>query len=84
MGPCQILEGMKDYIATHFGTQKDCARELGVTPATVQNWIKKNPRGILKHGPEIVAKKNTTWLQLQGEVMYREHELRDLVPIRET
>jgi predicted transcriptional regulator len=74
---------MKEYIKEHFGSQVNCARELGVTPATVQNWVKKNPRGILKYGPEIVASKNTTWLQLEGEVMYRIHEIEELEPIRE-
>jgi hypothetical protein len=49
----------------------------------VQNWVKKNPRGILKYGPEIIATKDTTWLQLEGEVMYRIHEIEELEPIRE-
>ena len=67
---------------TLYGSQKACAEELGVTTATVQNWIKKNPRGILRHAPEIIRYKNTTFTQLMGEVMFREYELTELEPIR--
>jgi len=75
---------MRDYIKKHFGSQKQCAEELGVTEQTVTNWMKRNPRGILKHAVEIVETKNTTYLQLHGEVEYREHELKVLEPTRET
>ena len=74
---------MKEFIKKHYGTQKKCAAELGVTEQTVGNWIRKNPRGILKHAPEIVANKDITFLQLNGEVEWREHELKELLPIRE-
>jgi DNA-binding transcriptional regulator YdaS (Cro superfamily) len=73
---------MKAYLKTLYGSQKACAEELGVTTATVQNWIKKNPRGILRHAPEIIRYKNTTFTQLMGEVMFREYELTELEPIR--
>lgn len=73
---------MKAYLKTLYGSQKACAEELGVTTATVQNWIKKNPRGILRHAPEIIKYKNTTFTQLMGEVMFREYELEELEPIR--
>lgn len=84
MGPHQIHEGVKDYIRKHFGSQKQCAQELGVSEKTVGNWMKHNPSGILKHARQIVETKNTTYLQLHGEVEYREHELEELEPIRET
>ena len=71
---------MKSYIRTHFGTIVKCADELGVTTQTVQNWIQRNPRGILKHAPEIIATKDTTYIQLEGEVLYREHEINELEP----
>jgi predicted transcriptional regulator len=74
---------MRDFIKKHYGSQKQCAAELGVTEQTVGNWVKRNPRGILKHSKEIVKNKNTTYLQLHGEVEYREHELEVLNPIRE-
>jgi glutamine synthetase len=49
----------------------------------VGNWLRRNPRGILKHARQIVEDKNTTYLQLHGEVEFREHELKVLNPIRE-
>lgn len=75
---------MKAYLKTLYGSQKACAEELGVTTATVQNWIKKNPRGILRHAPEIIRYKNTTFTQLMGEVMFREYELEELEPMKNT
>ena len=75
---------MKDFIKKHYGTQKECAAQLGVTQQTVTNWVRSNPRGILKHAKKIVDEKNTTYLQLHGEVEYREHELRELEPTRDT
>jgi predicted transcriptional regulator len=74
---------MRDFIKKHYGSQKQCAAELGVTEQTVGNWVKRNPRGILKHAKKIVNNKNTTYLQLHGEVEFREHELEVLEPIRE-
>jgi predicted transcriptional regulator len=74
---------MRDFIKKHYGSQKKCAQELGVTEQTVGNWLRRNPRGILKHARQIVEDKNTTYLQLHGEVEYREHELKVLNPIRE-
>ena len=66
---------MKSFITKHFGTCSACAEELGVTKMTVNNWINKNPRGMLKHAPEIVSTKNTTWTQLSGEVLFQEELL---------
>ncbi len=73
---------MKEYITNLDGTQKACADELGVTTATVQNWINKNPRAILVHSPEIVKAKDTTFTQLVSEVLYREYEINELEHIR--
>lgn len=75
---------MKAFIKKHFGTLKACSEELGVTQVTVQNWIKKNPRGILRFSPEIIADKDTTFIQLAGEVLHREHEINVLEPTKET
>jgi len=74
---------MRDFIKKHYGTQKEFAAQLGVTEQTVGNWLRYNPRGILKHAKQIVEEKNTTYLQLHGEVEFREHELKVLNPIRE-
>ena len=71
---------MKSFILKHFGSGSSCAEELGVTKMTVNNWINKNPRGILKHAPEIVATKNTTWTQLSGEVLFQEEILNKTYP----
>lgn len=84
MGFVQMDESMKSYIHKHFGTIVQCADELGVTTQTVQNWIQRNPRGILKHAPEIIAQKDTTYLQLEGEVLYREHEITVLEPTKDS
>jgi len=65
----------KKFIKKHYGTQANCAKELGVTTMTVYHWQTSNPRGMLKHAPEIVNKCNTTWTQLAGEVLHREEEL---------
>ena len=68
-------ENLSSFLRKHYGTLTDCAKELGVTQRTVQNWISTNPRGLLKHAPEIVAQKNITWTQLGGEVLYHEEKL---------
>ena len=48
----------KEFIGKHYGTQTRMAKELGITTATINGWIKRNPRGILKYAPEIVKDKN--------------------------
>ena len=68
---------MKEFIKKHWGSQVACAEHLGVTTATVQNWIKKNPRGMLRFGHEIVRDKDVTFVQLNGEVYFRECELQE-------
>jgi predicted transcriptional regulator len=75
---------MRDFIRKQFGTITGCAEELGVTTVTVRNWINKNPRGILKHSPEIIRDKDVTFIQLAGEVLHREHILRDIEPTANT
>ncbi len=75
---------MKGYLIKHFGSLDKCADELGVTVVTVRNWIRTNPRGILKHAPEIIATKDTTYLQLQGEVMVRQEEIEKIEPTAHT
>jgi|TARA_R100000951_G_scaffold108169_1_gene104158 predicted transcriptional regulator len=65
----------KEFIGKHYGTQTRMANSLGVTPETVRSWIVKNPRGILKHTPEIVKEKNITASQVVWEVMHHERYL---------
>jgi hypothetical protein len=66
---------LKKFIFKKFGSSIKCARALEISPQTVLNWHTKNPRAMLKHAPEIVAKCDTTWTQLAGEVLAREEEL---------
>lgn len=65
------------FIRKHFGSVEGCSSELNVTSQTVYNWCSKNPRGMLKHAPEIVHTKDITWTQLSGEVLYHEDYLID-------
>lgn len=67
----------EEFIDKHWGGPAPCARELGVTRQTVVNWMTKNPRGMLKFAPEIVARHNLTWTQLSGEVLYAEGMLKE-------
>ena len=70
-----IKNDLKKFIKKHYGTQANCARQLGVTTMSVHNWHTRNPRGMLKFAPEIVSQVNTTWTQLSAEVLARESEL---------
>ena len=65
----------KEFIGTHYGTQTRMAKELGITTATINGWIKRNPRGILKYAPEIIKDKNVTASQIVWEVMHHERIL---------
>tara|TARA_R110002012_G_scaffold197522_2_gene366067 strand:+ start:129 stop:359 length:231 start_codon:yes stop_codon:yes gene_type:complete len=71
----QNTNDLKKFISKKFGTQKNCAEQLGVTTMTVFSWHTRNPRAMLKHAPEIVNLVDTTWTQLAGEVLMREEEL---------
>ena len=64
------------FIRKQFGSVDECSEELGVTSQTVYNWINKKPRGMLKFAPEIVHKKDVTWTQLSGEVLFHEDVLK--------
>ncbi len=70
------MDNLKHYIRKHYGTQKKCAAELGVTSNTVTNWIHRNPTGMLKHMQKIVGEKNTTPTELMSEVYFHEGEIK--------
>lgn len=72
--PSELTE-LSQYIKKHYGTQSNMARELSVNSATVRNWLRANPRGLLKHMPEIISQKDTTCAELLSEVLYHEHLL---------
>jgi hypothetical protein len=63
---------MKDFIKKHYGTQLKMSKQLGISNQTVTNWIKTNPRGMLKYIPEIVIHSYTTERQIVWEVMLQE------------
>lgn len=71
------INDLKKFIVKKYGSQKNCAEQLGVTQMTVLTWHTKNPRGMLKHAPEIVRQCDTTWTQLAAEVLSREEELKN-------
>lgn len=50
---------------------------LGVSNQTVTNWMKSNPRGMLKYIPEIVSIADTTERQIVWEVMHHERYLKE-------
>ena len=66
---------MKDFIKKHYGSNVKLADDLGISNQTVTNWIKSNPRGMLKYLPEIVSKVDTTERQVVWEVMLHEKEI---------
>ena len=66
---------MRQFIKKHYGTQLMMSKQLGVSNQTVTNWMKYNPRGMLKYIPEIVSKVDTTEREVVWEVMYQEKEL---------
>ena len=66
---------MKDFIKKHYGSNIKMAMDLGISNQTVTNWIKSNPRGMLKYLPEIVSKVDTTERQIVWEVMLHEKEI---------
>ena len=67
---------MKEFIQKHYGSNVNMAKELGITNQTVTNWLKSNPRGMLKYLPEIVQKINITERQLVWEVMFHEEMIK--------
>lgn len=68
---------LKEFIGRHYGTQTRMADSLGVTPETVRTWIVRNPRGILKHSPEIIKDRNVTASEIVWEVMHHERYLQE-------
>jgi len=45
---------LKAYIIKHFEGLDDCAKRLGVSRRTVENYIYSNPTGILKHSGQLM------------------------------
>lgn len=68
---------MRQFIKKHYGTQLRMSKQLGISNQTVTNWMKFNPRGMLKYIPEIVSNVDTTEREVVWEVMYHEKTMTD-------
>ena len=68
---------MRSFIKKHYGTQLRMSKQLGISNQTVTNWMKSNPRGMLKYIPEIVSKVDTTEREIVWEVMFHEKIITD-------
>lgn len=40
---------LRGIVATHYGTIREMAEDLGVTSATLANYLNQSPDGFLKH-----------------------------------
>ena len=70
------MTDFRKFLINHYGSIVNCSKELGVTRQTISNWQMINPRGILKFAPEIIRSKDVTWMQLSGEVLHHEEQLK--------
>lgn len=68
---------MKHYIKRLYGSQTNLAKALGVTDRTVRYWLAERPQAMLKHTSEIIRTSNTTQLELVGEVLHHEEQLKN-------
>lgn len=68
---------MRQFIKKHYGTQRKMSDELGISNQTITNWIKTNPRGVLRYLPEIVSNIDTTAMEVVWEVMHHERFLKE-------
>ena len=68
---------MRRFIKKHYGSQLSMSKKLGITNQTITNWMKTNPRGMLKYLPEIVSLADTTEREVVWEVMYHEKTITD-------
>ena len=70
------MSSIQKYIRRVYGTQQKCADALGVDVRTVYNWININSMPMLKHADKIVETADTTKLELVGEILFRDEELK--------
>tara|TARA_R110000824_G_scaffold182929_2_gene363934 strand:+ start:656 stop:865 length:210 start_codon:yes stop_codon:yes gene_type:complete len=68
---------MRQFIKKHYGSQLRMSEKLGISNQTITNWMKTNPRGMLKYIPEIVSTVDTTEREIVWEVMYHEKNIID-------
>jgi hypothetical protein len=72
------MNSLECFLTKHYGSVTMAAGHLKVSPQTITNWLKRNPRGLLKHMPTMVQQCNVTETQIMGEVLYHEEYLQSI------
>ena len=73
-----MMNSLECFLTKHYGSVTMAAGHLKVSPQTITNWLKRNPRGLLKHMPTMVQQCNVTETQIMGEVLYHEEYLQSM------
>ena len=73
-----MMNSLECFLTKHYGSVTMAAGNLKVSPQTITNWLKRNPRGLLKHMPTMVQQCNVTETQILGEVLYHEEYLQGI------
>ena len=73
-----IVTSMEAFLIKNYGSLTMAAGNLKVSTQTINNWLKRNPRGLLKHMPTMVQQCNVTETQIMGEVLYHEEYLQSM------
>jgi len=73
-----MTNSLECFLTKHYGSVTMAAGNLKVSPQTINNWLKRNPRGLLKHMPTMVQQCNVTETQIMGEVLYHEEYLQSI------
>jgi len=73
-----MMNSLERFLPKHYGSVTMAAGNLKVSPQTITNWLKRNPRGLLKHMPTMVQQCNVTETQIMGEVLYHEEYLQSI------
>ena len=73
-----MTNSLECFLTKHYGSLTMAAGHLKVSVQTINNWLKRNPRGLLKHMPTMVQQCNVTETQIMGEVLYHEEYLQSI------
>jgi hypothetical protein len=73
-----MMNSLECFLTKHYGSVTMAAGNLKVSPQTISNWLRRNPRGLLKHMPTMVQQCNVTETQIMGEVLYHEEYLQSI------
>jgi hypothetical protein len=73
-----MMNSLECFLTKHYGSVTMAAGNLKVSPQTITNWVRRNPRGLLKHMPTMVQQCNVTETQIMGEVLYHEEYLQSI------